>query len=480
MIPERQVFSKVITSIQKALIQSAFFIIQNKYIVIMNTETVTINSLSATGHGIADNGWYILGTFPGDIVRARSYKNAEGIVYAEIQEIITLSSNRTNTPDAAPFFNANAPWEYLEEEYENNIKKEIVTHLFKKVADIELVPRIASQTRNDKLSTIHYRNKAAYSFMMRKGKLMFALYTRGVSGQEKIVQKDNILVHKKINSVAQQFLEFFNQKKVLLADLKYLVLRYSYLNDTIVAQILVTETNRKKLPWKKEDLSAFINKIHVLTGILVSHSEPNIRSSVTTKDFYELGNIIITEELAGKKYQYHPSQFFQIYPEAFSEILKDLEREIINIKNSESLDVLDLFSGVGVIGLHLADLVRSVHGVEYSPLAKEYALMNAQINGVSNFTFTEADVDEALKYIEREQILVIDPPRSGLSKKILETIVQVQSQYIFYISCNPETQAQDFKKLQGYYNITRSYVYNIFPKTPHIENLMCLKRKNTF
>ena len=448
----------------------------------MSIQELTIQSLAPTGHGIADNGWYILGAYPGDIIQARVYKEAEGITYAEIMKIVSASKHRTYTPTTKPFFDANAPWAYLDQAYENKVKKEIVRDIFKTTSGVE----ITSQILNNKLKTTHYRNKVAYSFMESGEKLSFALYTRGVSGVEKIIQTDNLLVHEVLNKVGKQFLEFFNQKKVPLETLKYLILRYSYYTGTVVAQILVTGSNRKKIPWKKSDLETLIHQHREIKGVLVSHSEPGIRSSTTTKDFYEIGTTEITEKLLDREYTYHPSQFFQIYPEAFSEILVDCEELITKIPHHENYELLDLFAGVGVIGLHLAHLVQNVHGVEQSPLAKRYALKNAKQHEITKiasqarndrFTFTEADVDEALEYITPNQILIVDPARSGLTKKVIAKITREQPEYIIYISCNPETQAEDYNKIKNYYTIEWSRAYNLFPKTSHVEHVIFLKQK---
>ncbi|MCI5050960.1 MAG: methyltransferase [Candidatus Pacebacteria bacterium] len=454
----------------------------------MNSHIVKIESLAPSGHGIAENGWYILGAFPEDTVRAKRYKEAEEIIYAELIEIIEPSPNRTYSPTKSPFFDPNAPWQYLDIDAEDRFKKNIIRNIFKKY-NININSEIASQTRNDNsLLTEGYRNKAAYAFTYDSdNKLSFALFTRGISQPGKISQSENILVHPVINKIGKQFLEFFNQKKVPLETLKYLTLRYSYYTNTVVAQILVTESSRKKLPWKKSDLKTFIHQHSEIQGIIVSQSEPQVRSANIIKDFYTLGDIEITEEILGKKYTYHPSQFFQIYPDAFAQILTDCENLITSIPNHHQYELLDFFAGIGIIGLHISDLVQSIHGVEQSALASKYALINAQQNNIeisdqagdaSDFQFTEANVDEALEYIKSDQILIVDPARSGLTKKSLEKIVQVQPEYIIYISCNPETQARDYKVLHDVYDIKWSRAYNLFPKTPHIEHVLFLKRKN--
>lgn len=442
----------------------------------MQTKTVTISSLAPSGHGIASNGWYILGSFPGDTIRARQYKFAEGISYAEILEIVDSSPNRTHSPKTSPFFDPNAPWQYLNQEQENKEKLAIVEKIFEDVQH-DLTSTIA---KPGELSD-YYRNKAAYAFTIDKSNtLSFALFTRGISKSGKLSQNENVLVHPVINKIGKQFLHFFNQKNVPLEILKYLTLRYSYHTNTVVAQILVTETNRKKLPWKKSDLEKFQNQHSALQGIIVSHSAPYARSASTTKDFYITGDIVITEKILDKEYTYHPSQFFQIYPDAFAQILADCENIIKEIPNHGEYELLDFFAGIGIIGLHLAHLVKKVHGVEQSPLAKKFALKNAKKNNIDNFSFTEANVDEALEFISsQQQILVVDPARSGLTKKSIESIVEKQPEYIMYISCNPESQAQDFYQLKNHYDITWSKAYNLFPKTPHIEHVLLLRRKTS-
>ncbi|MAQ76908.1 hypothetical protein CL684_00025 [Candidatus Campbellbacteria bacterium] len=440
----------------------------------MNSLKVKILSLAPSGHGVAENNWYILGAFPGEIVSAQKYKEAEGITYAELVKIITPSKYRTHTPTIHPFYNPNAPWEHLKLEQENKEKLIITKEVFNKYG-------IAIESDISKPGSLSsgYRSKAAYAFTKDPhNQISFALFQRGVFASGKIAQSENLLVHPEVNKIGKQFLVFFNQKKVPLELLKYLNLRYSYSTNTVVVHILVTETSRKKLPWKKSDLEKLIENNTTLQGILVSHSQSGMRSSVTTKDFYVIGDIVITESLLDKQYRYYPTQFFQIYPEAFGHILTDCENLVRSIPNHNQYELLDFFAGIGIIGIHLARHIKSVRGVEQSPLAQEYASLNAEQNNIHNFKFTEANVDEALEYIQSKQILVVDPARSGLTKKSLKKIAETQPKYIIYISCNPETQARDYSEFQDFYTLEWSRAYNLFPKTPHIEHVIFLKRKN--
>ena len=436
----------------------------------MDTYIIEITGMAFSGHGIGklpDASYaYVLGAFIGDTVEVQVYKEAEGITYAELLRITIPSPHRTELPSEAPFFDANAPWRFLSDTVENSMKHSLITELFE-----------GSQmnVRTTPLRTTNYRNKAAYSFLKKDGTLHFALYPRGVAHSQKIIYRGNILVNENINSLSSVFLNFLNQKNVPLETLKYLTIRYSYYTDSMVAEILVTESSRKKLAWKKSELIALMNQHTQLQGIIVAQSSPHVRTADVVKEFYSIGTTDVQEKLGSRMYTYHPSQFFQIYPAAFQQILDDCEQYISSIENHIDYRLLDLFAGVGVIGIHLTPYVKSVHAVERSPLSKKYAEMNAK--GIQNFSHTEAHVDEICDYIQHEQILVLDPPRSGCSRTILEKINDVQPQHIIYISCNPETQKRDFDTISNHYKMKGAKMYNLFPNTPHIEHVLYLERR---
>lgn len=448
----------------------------------MTPNTYTITNISHTGHGITkhnNENIHILGAFPGDIVEAKIYKKAEGKTYAEIINIIEPSPLREFTPKEKPFYNANAPWESLSIDSENTLKTQIFKNIY---LDYHInIPDITTPTN---IQTTGYRNKVAYSFMKDTRKknnlLCFALYIRGTNNQkiQKIPQPENKLIHPVIEKTGKQFLHFFNQNNISEKDLKYLILRYSYFENNVVANILVPETNRKKLPFKKTHLENFLNQNKNIKGILVSSSTANVRSAKIEKNFYELGNINIYEEILGKKYYYHPSLFFQIYPEIFSEILKDA-RSIIQkeISKEKLFELLDLFAGVGIIGMELSDLALKVTGVELSSLSQKYALQNAGINKIENYNFVEASVDDILGKIHSNQILIVDPARTGLSKETIREIQNKKPKYVIYISCNPVTQKRDIDYIKNSYKVSFIKAYNIFPKTHHIESMVFLKRK---
>lgn len=443
----------------------------------MIKENVTITGIEPSGHGSAphENGKIlVLGVFPGDIIDVHIYKQVGDYYYAEAIHFSAYSEFRSDTETHFP---ANIPWQRLsldaEYAFKNTFLKNYYTeYLNQKESLFHEAKQIQDLRQN------HYRNKVAYAFKENeKGQLEFALYSRGQSKIKKESHQQNILVHEQITKGANIFLNFFNQQKLSAQDIKYLILRYSYHENNIVAHILVPENNRKKIAFKKSDLEKCIQKHEYIKGILVSFSPAGVRSALSHKDFYHIGDIDIQEQVLDKKYYYHPSLFFQIYPKAFEEILKDLRLEIKKIDKHQEYELLDLFAGIGIIGLSLADLVKKVRGVELSSLSKIYAEKNAEKNNINNFTFTESSVDGVLDYINSKQILVVDPTRSGLSKATTTAINNKKPQYIFYISCNPASQARDIQNIQKHYDIIFIKGYNLFPKTHHFESLLILRKK---
>lgn len=429
-----------------------------------------ISDISSSGHGIIkDKDIYVLGAFPGDIIDLKIYKKVKNINYAEILKINKHSKLRETNPKTKPFFTANTPWEHLSKKGEFKLKKIIFKKIFK-----EYKSKIKRSKLNNKLDYKYYRNKIAYAFIQDNNELKFALYNRGTSDSKKTEQNKNILVHKKLHSLSKDFLNLFNKNNLNKDDIKYLILRYSYFEDKTVAHILFKRDIKYKI--KEEDFKILLEKNNHLRGILVSLSDPNVRTASTIKDFYQIGDIDICEKVLDKNYYYHPSSFFQIYPRAFEEIILDIRKNISKIKEHINLKVLDLYSGVGILGISISDLVSKVTGLEHSNLSKKYALRNAEINNVFNFDFVEDSVDNVLEVIKNKDLIIVDPVRSGLSKQTLLEINKQKPEYIFYISCNPESQIRDIKKIKNNYKPIFIKQYNLFPKTHHIESLVILNR----
>jgi 23S rRNA (uracil1939-C5)-methyltransferase len=202
----------------------------------------------------------------------------------------------------------------------------------------------------------------------------------------------------------------------------------------------------------------------------------------------------LKDSILKNEYSYSPNGFFQINLPVYEMVLLEIE------KNITTDDVLDLYAGVGTIGLSVArernltlveidkfafnELSKNCKQV-FSKESKGYnnEHTNPKITGEEYLSRRKsptpvlAKSEEALEYIKSNQTVILDPPRSGCDKKLIEKILEVRPQKIVYLSCNPVTQARDIKLLLSEYNIDTIKSYNFFPRTPHIENLVVLTEK---
>ena len=145
--------------------------------------------------------------------------------------------------------------------------------------------------------------------------------------------------------------------------------------------------------------------------------------------------------------------------------------------------VYDLYTGTGTIANFVAHHARKVIGIEYVPEAIEDAKVNSEINGINNTLFYAGDMKDILNedFINehgKPDIIITDPPRAGMHPDVVETIIKAQPKVIVYVSCNPATQARDLQLLDNDYYVTDVQPVDMFPHTPHVENVVRLVRRH--
>ena len=177
----------------------------------------------------------------------------------------------------------------------------------------------------------------------------------------------------------------------------------------------------------------------------------------------------LTDSILGQSYSYSPNGFFQINLPVYELALQEIAKSIKTDK------VLDLYSGVGTIGLSVArdkdlTLVES-NGAAYQELV-------ANCKGTTAHPVL-AKSEDALEYITPNLTVILDPPRAGCDKKLVAKLLEETPETIIYLSCNPSTQARDVKSLEEKYIIEHIAPFNFFPKTPHIESLIVLRRRDS-
>lgn len=185
------------------------------------------------------------------------------------------------------------------------------------------------------------------------------------------------------------------------------------------------------------------------------------------------GNEVI-ENILDKRFRVSPKSFFQVNTEVCSKMFLKVRSYI---KNKSFNKALDLYCGTGVIGILISDLVNEVVGIEVISDAIEDANYNKRINDINNISFICDKVENRIDSFKDIDLVIVDPPRSGLDKKSITNIMTIAPKEIIYISCDPTTLTRDLKELRGKYDISNVSIADMFPNTYHCESITVLKRR---
>lgn len=400
---------------------------------------------------------FCYGVLPEETARVRVTFEKKNFAEAELIEIVTPSPKRV-APKEDHYLSC-SPWQVMEYGFQCEIKKGLIEDL--------LYQTTKETIRLDKFygakEIFGYRTKIEYSFTGEPGALSFAFHKRGNYLEKYLLPEGCALMSPATNAVALKILETLNSLKFSTADLKTLIIREAKTPGSRVAALYM----------KREDIVLPEMKFDGLNGFLAIYSNP--LSSVSQVDgiVNSWGDDFVTEEILGSKFSYGFDCFFQNNIELFSEALKEIRAAAFKCGK-----LVDLYSGVGVIGLTLRDLAEKVIAVEASPNSAKYAALNAQANGASNFEMVcsmSEKADECL--FGGTDILVLDPPRAGLHNKVIKCIMEILPKRIIYLSCNPITQGRDAAFFLEKYKIVRSAGFDFYPNTPHSETLLVFERE---
>lgn len=406
---------------------------------------------------------YVLGAFPGEKVKAEIYKRKNDYCEAKLIEVIEKNNERID-PQENHFMSC-SPWQAITYDYQIELKKEIIEKCFHSLAGIDI--KLDNFYKSPKI--FNYRNKLEFSFGEEepRGKVFLAFHVRGSHKHMVKLENGCILGHEKMNEVALQVLDEINKAGLEEFDLKSLVVRQSLTNGEVIALLLVK--NEKERVQKA--LETFKDtKIHNLTIALSDYRSPIARID---KVLFQNGKDYLIEDISGLKFKYYADSFFQNNIELFETALSEIKKFLIS--NSY---VLELYSGVGSIGLSIANEAKEITAVEIIESSVKSSEENAKLNNIDNFKSILLPAEKIDKEIlNGKDVLVLDPPRTGLHQKVVDMVVEKKPKQIIYLSCNPITQASDFNKLKEIYDLKYISGFDFYPNTPHMENLIILELK---
>jgi 23S rRNA (uracil1939-C5)-methyltransferase len=398
---------------------------------------------------------FTYGVLPFERARIRVYQERKNFIKGEPIEIIEPSSFRIKPRE--DHYLSCSPWQVFDYHYQVLEKKKILTNIFNDFLKEEILLDEFFEAPNK----FFYRTKIEYSFL-KEDKYYFAFFKRE-SYREKIkVDRGCFLIDQQANEIAQDVLDCLNKLKV--KDLKSLIIRksFSFKNDYHISLLTFN---------KKNILN--ISKFDRLNKFVFAYSNEKSPVSRFDKVLFSYGDEYLREKIHDLEIRYHCASFFQNNIELFEKVIEKIKENCVNFNK-----IVDLYCGVGVIGLSLNKMAKKIIGVEIDKLAVDYAKINSRLNNIDNFKIFNIPSEKIdFDFLENVDALVLDPPRSGVHKRVIETILKTKPYKIFYLSCNPLTQARDISYLKNFYLIEKIYAFDFYPQTPHLECLVILRRR---
>ena len=431
------------------------------------TLEVEVDSLAFGGRGVARAEGFVVfvaGALPGDRVRVEVTKAKKRFAEARVVELLAPGADRipdrcTHGGEPCP----GAPWQGLPYERQLAIKGEQVDEALRRIGGLdgfELEPIVAAEQQ------WRYRNKLEYSFGDDGGEPILGFHARG--RWDLVVDVDDCHLASEAGNAARDAVRDWARLESIPAFdgrargrgvLRNLVVREGRRTGQIQTRLVTAERNFPKPPVD-------------LHTIVADDSGSSEGPTGVLREEY------LKEELCGLKWKISPGAFFQTNTE-MAERLYAVAAEYAGLSGSEK--VFDLFCGIGTIGLTMAGRAGEVWGVEIVPEAIADAERNARLNGIGNAHFLAANVRTGVRPLlvqaGKPDVVVIDPPRAGLSQKMIRRVIECEAPRIVYVSCNPTTLAPNAAQLvEAGYKLTRVRPVDMFPQTPHIECVALLEK----
>lgn len=434
---------------------------------------ITIKRLGINGEGI---GYYkkkiifIPGALPDEVVVAKIVKSYPHYLQGELVRIKEKSPDRVAFPEGVDPEIGGLELAHLSYEKQLEFKRNNMLESLRKYH-----PRNYAKYKVKKTIPApdewHYRNKAQYQIENVHGKTKLGLFA---PNSHRLIDLPKMPTQSEDTQKTEREIKVLIEKlHVPVANLrrhlpgvKTIVVRQSEASKEIqVTLITIGHKIKNLIPLAKE-----IMKLDNVVSVYQNETEwqnPQVWGNKTEK---LLGKNQIMEEILGKKFALSPRAFFQLNPvqtvNLYSEALKYLDL-------TPDQTLIDAYSGVGTLGILAADRVKQVIGIETIPEAVKDAEHNVELNHIKNADYIQGSVEKVLPELKNSGVsidaLIVDPPRTGLAKKLIKTLLQVKPETFVYISCNPSTLAQDLVLLSEVYDVRVIQNVDMLPQTPRCE-----------
>lgn len=447
--------------------------------------TLKITDLNNLGCGVGRDETegkvvFVKGAVTGDVVRTSVIKVNKSYAVAKLCEIVEPSPYRTDEEFCdAPLACGGCMYRAITYEHELTLKADYVKNAFTKAGlrEITVLPTLSTGVVGG------YRNKAQYPVASTKQGIRAGFYS---GGTHSIVPAEHCSIqHKEFSPIVDFICAYATEQQLSAYDettgkglLRHIYLRIAEATGEIMVCLVL---NGETLPDHEGFVRTLTETVPNIKSVLLNTNKENT-NVVLGKNWKVLfGTNAIEDILCGLRFRISADSFYQVN-RAGAELLYGKAAELAELSGGELL--MDLYCGTGTIGLSMAKNVRKLIGIEIVAGAVECAKDNAERNGVANAEFYCGDASSREMILrctggKTPDVVVIDPPRKGSTRELVDCLSSLDVKKIVYVSCNPDTLARDCAWFAEFgYKIGTVQPVDLFPRTGHVESVVCLTRRS--
>lgn len=416
----------------------------------------------------------------GDKLDVRITKVMSSYAYGRKERIIMPSENRIAVDCPAFPRCGGCDFRHISYDEELRFKKQRVEDVLRHITGIELVPKEIIGAEN----ICFYRNKAQFPVRTYNGNTELGFYRE--RSHDIIPINECKIQHIECKSIISALKAWMNEYNItpydeltLSGTVRHLFIRSSSATGELLVCII---TNTDSLPHSDALVEHILKAAPSVAGIIHNINKTSGNKILGDKFSTVYGRDYIYDTIGTLKFKISVRSFFQVNTEQVYKLYSKA-KEYAALTGKEN--VVDLYCGTGTIGLFMADKAKKVFGMEIVPEAIHDAKENAAINGISNVEFKVGDASDFEGSVfgkdnSDDCVVFVDPPRKGLTEKLINTITNMQPLRIVYISCDPATMARDLKLfIAKDYTPVECTAVDMFPRTRHVETVVCLNKQHS-
>jgi len=430
-----------------------------------------VEKVVAGGDGLAHLGdgrvLFVPFSLPDENIRVRITQVKKDYSVGKIQEVVESSSSRIE-PHCRHYSRCGGcQFQHVSYEGEIGIKEAFLKEILTRQAKVDIEPESIYPSPLE----WGYRTKSEHPLAPGRKRPLLGYFERRTHNVVDVFEcpvlapgsMENLV---RIRQIISESSETVHDEHTGKGNLRYVILKHSNKGETLIGFVTLSETLAGKT------LAALMKSMDDLAGIVLNvNPDPGNRILGETTQVIS-GNGHVTEDVHGLELRVSFNSFFQANRKQAERIVT-LVREFLEPEKNDV--VVDAYAGVGMIGLSLAKDVKEIYAVESEPMAVSDGRRNALKNDLGNVTWLEGEASSTLEGLKYD-LLVLDPPRKGLTDKVTAAVIDSRPRRISYVSCNPVTWARDIQPLiQNGYTLKRLAMIDMFPRTAHLELVSLLE-----